>query len=260
MLINSNAKKETGVPGTQSLGRGLGLLKLLANHQEAGLKLTEVIAASGLDRATAHRLLSSLVRERFVEKDPLTKQYRLGITSTQLGYASLRRMPMVDTCRPMMLRITRISGDTAFLMVRQEGHAFCLHRQAADFPVKVFTIDAGERRLLGIGAGGMAMLARLDDNEIAALHTKHAVAYRDNSYSMASLQAAVRRTRARGYAEVINTVTVGVTGVGAAIDVRDMLISVSFAAINSRMDARRREELGHLLVDELKQLGTVLTP
>ena len=55
--------------GAQSLRRALKLLRLLAEHHEDGIRLPEVMAASGLERSTAHRLLSCLVEERFAERD-----------------------------------------------------------------------------------------------------------------------------------------------------------------------------------------------
>lgn len=257
MLFEITGKQIDAVKGTQSLVRGLTLLKLLSNYQREGMTLTEVIAESGLDRATTHRLLSSLVHEGFVEKNAATKRYRLGVGATLLGSASLRHMPMVEPCLPMLMRLARIAGDTVFLMLRQESHAFCLHREEADSRVKVLTINAGEKRLLGIGAGGLAMMSRMTNEEIAAIHAENVASYR-STYSLPSLMSAVRRAREKHYAEVVDTVTVGVSGVGAAIDIRDVVISVSFGAISSRLDLRRREELGHLLVRELDQLKASL--
>ena len=59
----------------QSLARGLDLLGLLA-ESEGGLRVSEVVAASGLKRPTAHNLLRTLVSRDFVVKDGV--RYRLG--------------------------------------------------------------------------------------------------------------------------------------------------------------------------------------
>ena len=91
-----------GTAGAQSLRRALQLLRLLAEHHEEGITLTEVIEASDLERSTVHRLLSCLVEEQFAERDPVSKAYRLGIDAMQMGFSSMRRVPLVDTYRPLM--------------------------------------------------------------------------------------------------------------------------------------------------------------
>src|SRR5690606_35843045 len=147
---------------------------LLAEHQDDGLKLRELIVASGLERSTTHRLLSCLVEEQFAERDPVQKTYRLGVDAMQLGFASMRRIPLVDSCRALMQKLARMSGDTVFLVIRQGDFCMCLHREEGHFPVKVFTTDVGDQRLLGIGAGGLALMAALSDEEITRVMDRHA--------------------------------------------------------------------------------------
>ena len=109
----SNPSSNAATAGAQSLRRALSLLRLLAEHQEDGITLTEVMAASGLERSTAHRLLSCLAEEQFAERDPDSKSYRLGIDAMQLGFASMRRVPLVDNCKPLMQKLARMSGSGA---------------------------------------------------------------------------------------------------------------------------------------------------
>ena len=65
----------------------------------------------------------------FAERDPATKAYRLGVDAMQLGFASMRRVPLVDSCRPLMQKLARMSGDTVFLVIRQGDYCLCLHRE-----------------------------------------------------------------------------------------------------------------------------------
>jgi len=237
--------------GTQSMRRALALLRLLANHQARGLDLQTVVQQSGLERSTAHRLLSSLVQEQFVEREAESRRYRLGIDAMQLGFAALRRVPMLDTLRPFAQRLARRSGDTIFMMMRSGDHALCLLRESGGFFVKVFTMDEGERRLLGIGAGGLALLAGLTDAEIAAIHARHAQAYSQSGKSMTTLMRNVAHVRKQGYSETIDTITPGVSDVGTAFAISELTtVAFSLAAINSRLGAERRSEMGDWLRSE----------
>lgn len=238
--------------GAQSLRRALQLLRLLAQHQEDGLKLTEVIAASGLERSTAHRLLSCLVEEQFAERSTDDKAYRLGIDAMQLGLACMRRAPLVDSCRALMQKLARMSGDTVFLVVRQGDYCVCLHREEGHFPVKVFTTDVGGRCLLGIGAGGLALMAALPDAEIERVMERHAQEYELAGFTPSGMAQAVKKTRMTGYADITDTITLGVSGVGRTFAASSTtLAAISFGAITPRLPADRKLEMAQLLIAQL---------
>ena len=246
--------EQPSTAGAQSLRRALQLLRLLAQHQEDGLKLSDVITASGLERSTAHRLLSCLVEEQFAERDPDGKAYRLGIDAMQLGFASMRRVPLVDSCRALMQKLARMSGDTVFLVIRQGDYCVCLHREEGHFPVKVFTTDVGGRRLLGIGAGGLALMAMLPDDEIERILDRHAQEYERAGFTPSSMAQAVRKTRLTGYADITDTITVGVSGVGRTFAASSTtLAAISFGAITPRLPADRKREMAQLLITQLPQ-------
>lgn len=246
----------SGTAGAQSLRRALLLLRLLAQHPDEGLKLGAVITKSGLTRSTVHRLLSCLVEERFAERDRNTQRYRLGIDSMQLGFASMRGAALIGQCRPMMQKVARISGDTVFLMVRQGDYSVCLHREEGHFPVRVFTTNVGERRLLGIGAGGLGLMAELSDAEIARIMERNAAEYDCSGFTPARMAIAVERTRLAGYAEITDTVTKGVSGVGCTFQASPSTqAAVSIGAITSRLTASRKKELARLLADELAHVS-----
>jgi len=238
--------------GAQSLRRALQLLRILAREPEQGLSLTSIIAECGLTRSTVHRLLSCLVEEGFAERSDTSRHYRLGIDAMQLGFASMRGAALVGACRPVMKKLARIGGDTVFLLVRQGDHSVCLHREEGHYPVKVFTTDIGERRLLGIGAGGLALMATLSDQEITRIVQRNAAEYAKAGFTLASVRAAVKRTREAGHAEITETVTRGVSGVGRTfLPSPSTLAAMSIGAISSRLPPARRKELARLLADQL---------
>ncbi|RIX81681.1 IclR family transcriptional regulator [Acidovorax cavernicola] len=238
--------------GAQSLRRALQLLRLLAEHHEEGIKLTEVIAASGLERSTVHRLLSCLTEEQFAERDPDGKAYRLGIDAMQLGFASMRRVPLVDSCRALMQKLARMSGDTVFLVIRQGDYCVCLHREEGHFPVKVFTTDVGGRRLLGLGAGGLALMAALSDAEIDRILERHTAEYAQAGFTRERMKQAVKRTRSAGHADIVDTLTEGVSGVGRTFAASaTTLAAISFGAITPRLPPARKKEMAQLLKAQL---------
>jgi len=239
--------------GTQSLRRALMLLRLLGQHQEDGVTLAQVTERLPLERSTAHRLLACLVEEGFVERQAKGKVYRLGIDAVQLGTAGMRRMPLLDQYDGLMQKLARISGDTVFLVIRQGDFCLCLQRKEGHFPVRVFTTNVGEKRLLGVGAGGLALMASLADEEIQSIWQRHAKSYMHMGFSIARMMTAVRQTREDGYSCITDTITEGVSGVGCAFQVSPtQWAALSFGAITPRLPQQRQHELGALLLQEMQ--------
>lgn len=244
------------IAGTQSLRRGLDLLRILAGAHGRGLRVNEVIAQSGLERSTAHRLLTCLCEEQFAERDPSTRRYHLGLAAMQLGFDTAQRLPLVDTYRLLMQRVARVCGDTVFLIARQGDSAICLHREEGSFPVRITTTIVGSVRPLGIGAGGTALLAQLPDAEIERILQTHRVAFDAAGIAPDGLRRVIANTRKRGFSETINAITAGITAVGMAIPNGDDVpfAALSIGAISPRMNAQRRAELGHLLHELVSQI------
>lgn len=262
-MTNSNrdkshiVSKPVETPGAQNMRRALQILRVLGEHHEHGMAVSEVVAATGLERSTAHRLMTCLVEEHFADRNPLTRRYSLGLEVMRLGFASLSRAPLVATYGGLMRRLARISEDTVFLLVRQGDYTVCLQREDGAFPVKIFSTRVGDIRPLGIGVGGMALLASAGAQDIARIRSQHTPAFDAAGLTAERFGKVVAKTQKLGYAEMVDTVTQGVAGVGATIPDPGGVpfAAISIAAIKPRMTPARRAELGQMLVKLLGESG-----
>ena len=146
-------------PDAGSLKRGVRLLRLLATAGAGGSALTELAAQAGLPHPSAHRVLKQLQAERLVEHHPDTRRYRLGPLAFELGLAASTQFDMRDLCEAAMQRLASVSADTVYLVGRSGFDAVCLHRVEGAFPIRTLVLEVGSRRPLGVGAGGLAVLA-----------------------------------------------------------------------------------------------------
>ena len=244
-------------PGAQNMRRALHVLRALGQRHEDGMSVSEVVGATGLERSTAHRLLTCLVEERFASRDVATRRYRLGVEAMRLGFASLTRTPLLTLYEPVLQRLARRSEDTVYLLARQGDYTVCLRREDGAFPVKIFSTRVGDVRPLGVGVGGMALLAAAGDDDVARIRAQHGPAFLAAGLTDDRLARVIARTRRLGYAEMADTVTQGVAGIGAAIpDASGMpFAAISIASIKPRMTPQRRAELGQLLLAELTGVG-----
>ena len=77
------------------------LLSVLSTPQP--LRLTDIVAASGINKATTLRLLDTLIAEDFVQRDPASKRYLLGDAALVLGIAMQGRDHIRERARPALL-------------------------------------------------------------------------------------------------------------------------------------------------------------
>ena len=245
------------VPGAQGVRRVADLLRALASRGETGARLVELAQQCRLERPTAHRLLKALDAEGLVARDARTRHYTLGTLVHELGLSAGHRPGARDRCGPAMRAVAERTGDTVFLTMRSGLDSVCIDRTEGAFPIKTLTLDIGTRRPLGIGAGGLALLAALDDAEVESIIAANA--WRLAAYGgmrAPALAEMVRRARRLGYALNDRQATPGAMSVGMAVPSPPgtPTLAISVGAIASRMQPARQGEIAKILKSEIRAL------
>src|SRR5690606_7313088 len=107
------------------------------------------------------------------------------------------------------------TGDTVFLTVRSGFDGVCVDRKEGSYPVKAFVLEPGRRRPLGVGAGNVAILASLPEDEIARICAvnRSRIQQKYPRYSEDELARRIERTQALGYTVFDVLETTGVRSV-----------------------------------------------
>jgi acetyl-CoA synthetase len=95
--------------GTQSLERAVTLLREVASHGNRGARLTDLVADSGLSKATVRRLLAALIRESLLEQDEGTRRYYLGADTFVLGTIAAARFGTHNLDANALARLSALS-------------------------------------------------------------------------------------------------------------------------------------------------------
>src|SRR5690606_5448396 len=139
----------------QGIRRVNAVLQALGRGPRSGLRLTDVALETKLNKATTHRLLSGLCEVGLVEQDEATGQFHLSFEMFVLGSAAMNRYGLAEIARTHLTRLESKTSDTVYLSVRSGFDAVCIDRYEGSYPVKVLTLNIGDRRPLGIGGGGL---------------------------------------------------------------------------------------------------------
>ncbi|MGE6741371.1 IclR family transcriptional regulator [Allorhizobium pseudoryzae] len=251
-------KEDAELKGARAVDRALSLLSMVGRHAERGVGLTDLVVQSGSNKPTVRRLLLALMRAGLVDQDERTRRYYLGEEAYVLGTLSSRRFSLLQMAQDGLRRISRRTEDSSFLSVRRDTFSLCLYREEGTWPVRTHALQAGFEHPLGIGAGSLAMLAALPDQEIEQVLVANAdvIAAKYPMITEADLQHGVAETRAKGFSLNPGLILANSWGVGVAIRNPDGSVAgaLSIAAIDSRMRPERQPELAAVLREEVDRI------
>jgi DNA-binding IclR family transcriptional regulator len=242
----------------QSIARLDLLLSALSTSPNDGLKLADVCRVTGLNKATAHRLLSGLVAYRLADQDEATGRYFVGLKIVGWARAAENRHGLARLFQPALHRLAQRFGDVVYMSVRVGDEAVCVARIEGPFPIKSLALNVGDRRPLGIGAINLAMLAALPDAEVDRIMADGRPARRGYGISDDVLRPMIVATRQLGYAVVDGLVVAGICTVGVPILRKDgtPVAGISISAIRDRMEPSRRQTVAQAIADEIAEIST----
>jgi IclR family transcriptional regulator, acetate operon repressor len=184
----------------QSLTRALGLLNVLARHDQ-GLGLSDAAKETGLAVSTAHRLLSTLSHENFVCFDPERGVWMIGVQAFIVGSAFLRARELAGVARPIMRQLMEDSGETVNLAVEEGGEAIYVAQIECRKTMRAIARPGG-RAAIHCSGVGKALLAAMSDDEVERIIAARglAAATADTITTPAALRAELAAVRKRGFA------------------------------------------------------------
>jgi DNA-binding IclR family transcriptional regulator len=243
-------EKQQGT-GTQTLLRGLALLECVAE----GIGDVKGIASRlGTPRSTTHRMLNSLVAERYLLHVPY-KGYLLGPKLIQLGMKALEQRPLIALARPHIEALAMRTGDTVHLGVLEDGDVFYLDKIAGTRGLEMRS-RVGRRMPLASTSLGKGLLLGLPRDKWRQYYERaidSAVRMQDRPSQdrppLAPWPEFERRMASyvdRGWSFDLEENEIGIRCVGAPVrDVRDQVVAaISVASAVPYMPDDRMAELG----------------
>lgn len=242
-------KIEAGTPAASSdlthegpIPRGVALLRLLATAGRKGAALTVLAQRAGLPNSTVHRLLAQLIKLRLVMQLDDRQAYVIGPLAYELGLVAAQQFDIRQLCRPAMERLAAESAETVYLVQRSGMEAVCIDFEQGPGTLRVVTLQMGSRRPLGLGAGGLAILAAMPPDEIEeVLAVVMGSIEKEWRFTPQELRASLQEAQAQGYAVIKNRITPGVTAFGMSFkdSLGQVFGAVTVAGLNNRLTPAR---------------------
>ncbi len=217
--VNGKAVAEAGaLTAVMSVQRALDMLSLLAGNTD-GLRLTEIAAELGADRANAMRILAEMERGGFVYRDAVSDRYRLTFQLTSLGFRHLEATGVEGWVQPILDHLARATRELVRMTV-VDGHGLRWVAKA-QFGKGALIVDPhmGAEVILNATATGKAWLSTHSDEDAIALVLRQGI--RPNTphtlVTTKDLVADLKRVRQRGYGTAVSEGELGVLAIAAPI-------------------------------------------
>jgi IclR family KDG regulon transcriptional repressor len=150
------------------------------------LNLTEVSRLTGLNTATAYRLVSTLVKRGYLYNNRKKGIYSLGLKMLDYNYAIRKNIKFIDFAYLSLSKLCKAQGESVYLSVKDGDESVVIEEVGIDEELRMNS-PVGKRLKLHCTAGGKILMASLTDAERKAYYERNTLqVYTKNTITDAS--------------------------------------------------------------------------
>jgi DNA-binding IclR family transcriptional regulator len=220
--------------------------------------LSELSRRLTIPKSTAHNLLHTLQSFDLVRQDPVSRVYRLGPRTLELGLLFARSTEIMAPARAILRRVAQATRETVKLGVLSNEQVLIV--AAVESPQQLHTrADVGTRWPLHSTSLGKAMLSALPLAEAQEIleragmprHTRNTVV------TWPEMERELRKIHARRYACDLEENEPGVRCLAIPLSdpLHGLIAALSVSGPASRMDDRREAEIARVVLAEARELA-----
>jgi IclR family acetate operon transcriptional repressor len=256
--VKSDAEPRDG--GVQSVDRALQIIETLAEDDE-GYRLSDLAVRTGLSTSTAHRLLTTLEKRRFVQFDPTQSRWHVGAKSFAVGATFTRRRNFVAQAIPYLRKLRDMTRETANLAVVDDESIIVLTRVESREIMRSLTKVGGRVAMVASGVGKV-VLATYADEDVSAIIRRHGMPRltKKSIVRAGDLFRELEVVRRQGFAVDDEEACMGLRCVAAVIfnDCAEAQAAISVSGMTSRMTAERLPAIGAMVREVAAELTSAI--
>jgi IclR family transcriptional regulator, KDG regulon repressor len=244
----------------QSVKNAMQILRLFSVDQPE-LGVTQIAAKIGLSKSSAHRLISTLVKKGYLEKNEKNNRYRLGLSLLGLTGVIINHMEIHRESLPFLQDLVEQLEETVHINVLEGNDVVYLHKIECKHPVRLLS-DIGKRNPAYCSSAGKVILAYQSKELIDHFLQSALLPYGPNTITdPEKLLENLMEVQSKGYSIAIDELHEGVVSI--AVPVRDyteeVIAAISVVGPKQRMPVHKFPDyvqILHLAGQKLsRQLG-----
>jgi IclR family KDG regulon transcriptional repressor len=243
-------EKDPKTYNVRAVERAMQILSSLdGENPERGV--SEIAQATGLHKATTHRIVMTLLNCGFLERTADGERFRLGLRLVELGLGALRGLDLRRAAFPYMQQLVERFDETCDLGIFDRGRVLYVEVVHSEHSLTI-TTRVGRRLPVHCTASGKVFLAFLPSEVVEPIFSAPLPVCTEKTItSPARLREELEATRQRGYALDDEEFEVGIRAVSAPICDIDgnVIAAMSMPGPSKRLTPERIPEIAEALVE-----------
>lgn len=200
----------------QSIERGITVLEIL--EKEKLVSVVDIARKLEINKSSAHRLLATLESKHIVEKDKVTKKYKLGLGLLKFANRVLGDMEITQIAKPYLEELVVVTQESSHLCVLSKNKAVFVDQKKSSEIISI-SASIGDEEPVYCSAVGKNLIAFLPKDELEkVLDTIEFKAFTPRTItSKQALLTHLEKIREQGYAIDDEEIYSGVRCVAAPI-------------------------------------------
>lgn len=147
----------------KSIEKMFNILNLFSMDKTT-LALSEIVKETGYPKSTVFRILNTMEKLNYINRNPDNHKYSLGFQFFRLGSIVQNELNFRQVALPIMKKISEKTNETVELNIIDDIYRVCIEKIDSTHNVRNF-VRIGERKPLHLGASGKVLLAFTDSKE-----------------------------------------------------------------------------------------------
>jgi len=136
----------------QSVDNALDVLEALCEEGEE-VRISQLSERLGMNKTSIFRLLATFENRGYVEKEPRSGKYKLGLSAYEMGQKFLSRMGLLRKAKPVIERLARECNEALYLAVPRGNEVLMLDMVDTMQQVKIIPLVGNRYPITGPTAG-----------------------------------------------------------------------------------------------------------
>lgn len=218
-------------------------------HVDRGV--SEIAQATGLHKATTHRIMMTLLNGGFLERAPDGERFRLGLRMGKLGLGALRGLDLRRVAFPYMQQLVERFNESCDLGIFDRGMVLYIEVVHSQHSLTI-AARVGRRLPAYCTASGRVFLAFLPPEVIEPILSEPLIPCTKNTItSLPQLREELEATRQRGFSLDDGEFEEGIRAISAPIRDIDgnVIAAMSIIGPTNRLTRERIPELAEALLE-----------
>ncbi|NNG01071.1 MAG: IclR family transcriptional regulator [Desulfobacteraceae bacterium] len=244
--MNVPPKYNSLVPAVDQASR---ILVCLGKNSQHKMSLTDICKTVGIHKSKGFSILNTLMKYGFVEKDPMSKAYSLGVGLLFLSRNVLDNLNLRDISEPFLKQLALATHNTALFCLISSEQVFTVAKHEGDRKIGV-TIRLGHRFHITSGAHGKVLVAHMPENEREALLKRDRLFFYGDSQpvEVTKLSDELARCRELGYAVDLGLLSPGINAVSSAVFGPDQRL-IGCIILLGTFEEKRVQQFGSIVAE-----------